>query len=915
MNKESEKNNIRWSKYKHEYVVENIEESYLFSEQINKISNLILENSSKKDDNFFENEDKFNRLIGISGERGSGKSSLLKTLRVHLGKKIDPNYDNFYILPIIDPNKLDSRMGILETILSNLYLAVEKKRNEQHNPSNDFNEVSRKIVNQIGIVSKLAISKSDFRKHYSNEEILEQYHKQLLFEDHFHELFADVWSVLKGRSKEYYERGNLIVLIDDIDLVNNNLIFTMLDDIKKVLSSNVTTIITYRHNQLLNSIYDSKIKENERLLNLDFIDENEIRLQTSTYIEKMFMQNHIVRMPIKEEVIYLPLRKLFNSNNELELLTKEGFNENDSIIKNIYEVIQKKTLINMHSLDINERTLYESSFTLRGIVQMLEFLYEDLKNISNEYSSYQNFKTKLEMNLRKIKKYFLGVAEELLENSDKRVLEKWDLVDAQSKNYIIYKELYYQLNDKKSFLQGGKEINQEFDELLTINKVEAYNVCLGDVIEIINIYKDNTESNLSKYHFIYTIKIFYSIELLYSLVKEIFNGEKSDDNIRFDLKKDNGDYYFIEKDNNNDKFNEYWLTKYYQLTRYKIIPDSITWFSRQLNGMNMLYTTEIIDYIKHVENESSEDQNENQEADKDKIELKKKSEEKNFNESDFEKININTEEVLEFFDKVLYTSVSDRGDMRISRFKNKNLNSTSYLWRKDPHRFRYRHYFLFRFNSDKKLHESDEIRNNELSSVREGSYYPFDPYSYLLKEKYLYNISKKYSYLFYSMFDIDIILTKNHDKKNNTRYIDVLDSVNIIVSKTLSNDYNLANFLNTNKIKNDEIYNKKDTEIIEAIFKKMSIVLTDLEIQLLTYDSEKKLSGGNVSRKKEFIEYATLELEKKGVIPSTYREFLEILENMKNKKMSVPTKAEREAMEFIIKRIKNKKRRSNFLDE
>lgn len=875
---------IEWSKYKQEYVVDELTDNYIFNEQIKKIKQLITINTSFDKKSCVEDEGKFNRLIGITGERGSGKSSLLKTLKFNL--KGEKSYENFYVLPIVDPNKLDHQMGILEIILSTLYLEIEKKREESCSSSNHFNEVSRKIINQLGVVSKLAISKSDFRKHFSNEEILGQYHKQLLFEEDFHDLFSEVWALLKGRSKDYYKRGYLVILIDDIDLVGNDLVYVMLEDIKRVLSNNVTTIVTYRYTQLLNSIYDSKIKENEHLLKHKMIDNEEIRLRTSTYVEKMFLQNHIVKMPVKEEVIYKTLNSLFN-NSEKEILRNNGFVLEKSIIQNIYYMLKSKTLIDMYSLDINERALYESGLTLRGIIQIFEFLSEDLKCLKNNFSDIY-----LIDNLKKVKKYFWVVAEQFLDIEQKHILEKWDLVDSKSKNYIIYKELYYILI-KNSSCDEKKEQKFSLRNLLAINKIEAYNVCLGDIVQILNVFKDEAGADLTKYHLIYTIKIFYSIELLESLISEFFESHK----FKFDLIEKNSNIYLISKNSNDNNTNSYWETKYYHLTRYKILPDNVSFLSNTNNRLDLLYPADTSILISPNNNEdfkSFKDFNNNE------INLENENFDIVHRTKSIESLE---KDMMRLLDKILYTSVSSYGDINnISRFKIKHLNSRSRMLQNDPHSLRYRHYFLFRFNNQSKLHESDMFSINEVTSLKKNSAYPFDPYSYLVKEQYVSQAIENYNYLFYSLFDIDLILTKNHDNKKNTPYNDLLNSVNNIFSSILRNKYNLSNFLDSDDIEDRTKQNLYSDDEINYLVQLTSAinrnVITQLGRKLVRlYGDEDGLNGSSKERKEDFIRFV---MSTRWVSPK----YKDIILGMKDKKSNTPSKIEKETMQKIIEDLK-----------
>lgn len=877
---------IDWTKFKQEYVVDNLNDEYMFDSQIKKIKDLIVRNTSFYRNPCEENAGKFNRLVGVTGERGSGKSSLLKTLKNDLDKNRE--YEDFYVLPIIDPNKLDHQMGILEIILSTLYLEVEKKRRDTCVSSNHFNEVSRKIINQLGIVSKLAISKSDFRKHFSNEEILSQYHKQLLFEDNFHDLFSEVWSLLKGRSKEQYKRGYLIVLIDDIDLVGNDLVYIMLEDIKRVLSNNVTTIVTYRYTQLLNSIYDSKIRENENLLKHNIIDNEEIRLRTSTYIEKMFLQNHIVKMPVKEEVIYNPLKKILNNlfgEKEKEIMIYNGFDSEKTIIQNIYSVFKKKTLIDFYSLDINERALYESGLTLRGIVQILEFLCDDLLLLENKIVK-TDLKNNLEDNLKKTKKYFWGIAEQILDFDQKHILEKWDLVDSQSKNYIIYKELYYMLI-KENGCNTVEDEEEPINNLLATNRVEAYNVCLGDIVQILNVFKDSAKANLTKYHFIYTIKIFYSIELLDSLVTEFFIEQDSKTKLRFDLIEKNSNIYFGMKES-DDKTNIYWTTRYYNLTRYKILPVDVSFFSKSMHELNVLYPGA----------SNSRYSIENFEKANNKKTMERILNDKEKNNS------LGLEEKMRFFDKIFYTPVSSYGDINVSRFKINQLGSKSHLTKKDPHSLRYRHYFLFRFNNNSKLHESDKFNINEVTSLKKNIVYPFDPYSYLVKEQYLSKSIDDYKYLFYSLFDIDLILTKNHDNKKNTPYSDLFSSVNNIFDKILCNKYNLADFLvsESNEVqKYLDLYSKNEINYLIELKASEEGLLNEFGRKILRlYDKKDALNGSSKERKEDFVNFVK---SSRYVSPTNKS----IILDMENKRSNTPNIDEKNAMKKIIDDMKNRK--------
>ena len=47
-----------------------------------------------------------------------------------------------------------------------------------------------------------------------------------------------------------------------------------------------------------------------------------------------------------------------------------------------------------------------------------------------------------------------------------------------------------------------------------------------------------------------------------------------------------------------------------------------------------------------------------------------------------------------------------------------------------------------------------------------GGKYPYDPFTHLVKERYLIDAIDNKKYLFYSMFDLDIILRQNYARSS-----------------------------------------------------------------------------------------------------------------------------------------------------
>ena len=102
---------IDWQKANSIISVKNADKNYLFSEQFKKIEFLCNEIIQNRKTDFITES-----IIGIVGERGSGKSSLLKTVK--------DNLKNFYVLDTLDPSAFDDSMSILELFISSLYKVI-----------------------------------------------------------------------------------------------------------------------------------------------------------------------------------------------------------------------------------------------------------------------------------------------------------------------------------------------------------------------------------------------------------------------------------------------------------------------------------------------------------------------------------------------------------------------------------------------------------------------------------------------------------------------------------------------------------------------------------------------------------------------------------------------------------------------
>ena len=747
---------INWSKYKREYVYKE-KENYLFKPQLDKLVNLVAEISE-------DNDTHANKVIGINGERGSGKSSLLHTFKHYIENYDSEKNARYYVLKPIDPNYLDSKMGLLEMVLTYLYDAVDEKLKDQREKGYDVTTAKQlrdDIIKQIAFQANLRQDET-FRDRSVPSDLINEFRNRINFSEAYNQLFKRCWALLKEKSCENYQPGNMIILIDDIDIVDNGIIYQMLEDIKRVLGKNITTVLTYRKIQLYNSLYEVKIQENKNLINnFSMMDRHEVIKQGDTFLEKLLVKNYVVEMEDGELLIKKCFSELFNSEKEKEFFIQKGFVMKDSIIKNIYNIIERKLLIDIEGRDYLERERFEANFTLRSIMQLLEITVSDFKEIKRTV----NFKSiDLDYNLRGFKDYIINEAPRLIDSKEEKILLNWIKADISNKNYILYREIL--------------KLTSKTNHLLNVSDIQPYNICLGDIIEILQ--QGNISSEMK-----YLVKILYSIELLLSLINGIYNVTAEGVSLRgvslhMNNSNDNNIYFKYEDGNVENAF---WNTDYYKLTRYKIVPDA---FFKNIDNGEILTT---------------------------------------FKYTDIREDNL---EAYRALDKVLYTTISTQGDIvKKARPRGNKLEQDSKM------NYKYRYYFTPQFHNGTKIMDTDFVEQEiQKVALASNTSYFYDPFTGLVKEQYLHQLTiGSTAYLFYSLFDLETIIRSTVDSQKNSASkgnlnIEHLKSVNRIINRLHGNNNRLGRVLLEGK--DVQVYTKDEISILsgEFNFNQLSFDLT-----------------------------------------------------------------------------------------
>lgn len=727
---------------------------YLFKSQLEQIKEYV--NLVNKDNCSISKNN--NKIIGIIGERGSGKSSLLGTVSNHLD-------EDYIVFKTINPSILNVKISIIELFLSEMYKEVvdytKGNNNDLNmNPFDDSLKDDRRIIlNKLKEITKMFSNlnnNEEFRKETPSLDVLNNIAEITSFDE---KLVSLIESFIGYVNKKYNNsKKEIVICIDDLDLVPNNEIYSILEDIQKYLSKNVIVIIAYRGKQLYDSVMHKKVQENSVLSRKNehligqYIDGNEIKNQTSKYIEKFIPSSQKIYLLDNSQVLNKPIVDFLlplveTEDNDIakrDKITKvfiTGYSlSTDSKISNkitvsdwLYSAIKIKTKIDLKPVDKKEESEYILPSNIRGMFHFIEIIHENMKAIDNkDINNLENHGLDdLIGNIQFLKNTLASSAKERFSEKDQNLYEQWEIADYSSKNYVIYENLFWRINDSE-----GKKLNiypkENLDSLLRITEIQTYNISIGDVYSILEEYKKVSDNEIEKIYFIYCLKIFYSILLL-------------------DL------YLTAAQERNN---NNIYLERYLLIINAKIMPDDFVYFG-------------ISTYEKNID----------------------------VRFESYYKLNKNKKNNLSFIEKITYSDVSVGGEVRV--LNRAKLENTYTKGKYDI--FKYRYFF-----------------NYEELFLINGTQYLYDPFTFMTKKIYvketIEQLGIKNNYIFYSLFDIDIFVRINYTRQSQQNESDLKYSLRKI-NKIFNKKFNF-NIKNKNEIEylqrlNGFVFETTDNEPVD----------------------------------------------------------------------------------------------------
>ena len=478
-------------------VVENINKdtikSSIFSEPYNYILNALDHYidalPDNRDDDFKSNDIWRNNIFAFIGERGSGKTSCMRSIVHLLEDPLNSQLDNavlkshFYALDMIDPSFIDNESNIIGVILATLY---KKFLDHSQNVNDSL---------KFKLAESFARVQHDFSRMMTGSAIPDDDLEALSSLSAAIDLRTSMYDLI-DKFMKYMGKENAILLIsvDDIDLHSRDAT-KMVEQIRKYLVlPNVLVVMAVKLDQLakLKRLhYSREYSDTRQTLNDKDLDE-----MVDRYITKLVPYNHRVYMP--ESTFYWDAGLHINQKNT-------SCYQFESVRQAVPELIFRKTRYLFYNSAVKTSFIVPDNLReLRQIIRLLVdmkdyWLYDgDGKLIAEEYNNKEVFKKYL---------FESWVKNHLDADSQEGIKEFASISEAIQINATALRIIRDKFEKDKFFETKDSPISN----ILKSNN-QVYNIAIGDVLAIIDLL-ERKDITLEQMHFLFMIKTIYSMRL------------------------------------------------------------------------------------------------------------------------------------------------------------------------------------------------------------------------------------------------------------------------------------------------------------------------------------------------------------------------------------------------------------------
>ena len=469
-----------------------------------------------------------NTVVGVVGERGSGKTSFLHTLRQKLP-------ENYYKLEVVDPSNFESNMSALELFLARLFQEYAAIRSQRH-PASGMYESPRLHTLFREVSSRLSEFRIDdgvYRSDNPSMEVLSHMVGLVEIGATLQDLCDEFLNYVNAAPSET-RKDYLVMFIDDVDMIENEKVYRLLEDVRKFLSGRIVVVIAYRDKQLMSSIFNQKIRENERLLKRDLIGNRELQLQIEDFIEKVIPIDRTVRLMSQSDILEKPiletLASLVDQNAGPDALRAAliepyavscGLGDSPSVREWLDAVLYSKVLLRIAPVNEQEETAFVWPRNLRELISLAKVLHCDLENVDPSTFDAEKCKT-YRRNLARYRDYYLSRLGEAIDPSLYDIIDKWLRARCEAKNYVAYAAVSQLLLSR--FTDGSNPDDDDalaLGDLLDSSVLRPDNVTIGDISALLRRFERVCHTDEGCIHLGYSFKMLYSMECLGYLLEAL----------------------------------------------------------------------------------------------------------------------------------------------------------------------------------------------------------------------------------------------------------------------------------------------------------------------------------------------------------------------------------------------------------
>ncbi len=327
---------------------------YILSKFVHYTDNKIDTNKSYLELEF--SSDRVNNTIFVSGQRGAGKTTFLRTV---LLERLEDTKDKILPLAFIDPTLISTNQHILVDIIAKFKQVVESNISSCGNEKvlNKFNQSLENMAEGLKLL-KNSSSKNDDASWFLNKALKHAASGQGL-EARFHQLI-DVAS-------EILDENLFIIAIDDVDN-DTSKAYEVLELIRKYLTHSKIAVIISGDLRLYSHIVKQR-KANE--LALDSFGKDQASDELIEHLEQQYLAKVL---PIEQRVELKSLNDLIGGS-DFSIDVKLNENNTKDLKTYLNEIFSE-------SLSLDEK--YLSSYIVFYLNQPVRTAFQILKSLPNE---------------------------------------------------------------------------------------------------------------------------------------------------------------------------------------------------------------------------------------------------------------------------------------------------------------------------------------------------------------------------------------------------------------------------------------------------------------------------------------------------------------------------------------------------